>query len=156
ELSGSETLQCELRRVERQVTQEHVALGTNRRKNMIADFWQDLRFGVRTLGKHPGFTAVAALTLALGIGVNTTIFSFFNFLIRPPQVKDPDSLARLEYRAANRWGEGRFSFPDYIHFRDHARSYTGLIAFDGRGFLLDNQSQDPQRILATFVSDNFF
>src|SRR5215475_1362036 len=51
ELSDSATLQRELQRVEREVAQEPIALGTNRRSNMIADFWQDLRYGLRTLGK---------------------------------------------------------------------------------------------------------
>jgi macrolide transport system ATP-binding/permease protein len=156
ELSDGESLARELRRVEKQVAPELTALGTNRRKNMIAGFWQDLRFGVRMLGKRPGFTAVVALTLALGIGANTAIFSFFNFLVRPLPVKDPGAIVRLEYRAANRWGEGRYSFPDYVHFRDHAKSYTDLIALDGDGFLLDSQSQEPQRIFAMFISDNFF
>src|SRR5436190_23892107 len=58
ELSGSELLARELRRVERQINQEPFTLGTNRRTNMIADFWQDLRYGARMLWKHKGFTAV--------------------------------------------------------------------------------------------------
>jgi hypothetical protein len=76
--------------------------------------------------------------------------------LRPLPVKDPNTLVRLEYRAANRWGEGRFSFPDYVHFRENAKSYTGLIASDGQVYLLDSQTPEPQRVLAMFVSDNFF
>src|SRR5262245_8841501 len=156
ELGARELLHQELWRVERLVEQEPIALGTNRRSNIIADFWQDLRYGMRMLGKQPGFTAVVTLTLALGIGVNTTIFTFFNIFLRPLPVKDPDTIVRLEYRAANRWGDGRYSLPDYLHFRDNARSFAGLIASDGNVYLLNSESSEPQRVFAMFVSDNFF
>jgi macrolide transport system ATP-binding/permease protein len=156
ELSEGEMLAQELLRVEQQVTLEPIVPGFNRSGNMIADLWQDLRYGVRMLAKQPGFTAVVVFTLALGIGINTTIFSFFNLFLRPLPVKDPDTIVRLEYRAANRWGEGGYSYPDYVHFRDNAKSYAGLIATYNNRFLLDNQSHEPELVDAIFVSDNFF
>src|SRR5262245_41913046 len=76
ELSEGETLRRELRRVERSSPPEPITLGTNRRINMIADLWQDLRYGARTLLKKPGFTAIVALSMALGIGDKASIFSF--------------------------------------------------------------------------------
>src|SRR6267143_582082 len=83
---------------------------------------QDLRFGARMLRKNPGFTAVAVLTLALGIAVNTAIFTAFDALVlRPRPVQDPDSLAAV-FRTTPGEAHGWFSYPDYVYYRDHSTS----------------------------------
>jgi hypothetical protein len=136
ELSESEPLRQELRRVERSSPPEPIALGTNRRKNMIADIWQDLRFGARMLLRRPGFTAIVVVSMALGIGANATIFSFVNeLLLRPPAVERPEEL--LEVWNHNRMRGSSFdsfsglSYPEYEYYRDHNQVFSETLAFDG-------------------------
>jgi predicted permease len=96
ELSESELLARELRRDERQVIDEPIVLGMNRRSGMLAGFWQDLRYGARTLSKIPGFTLIAVLSLALGIGLTTAIFSLaYSILLRALPYPDPERLVAL-------------------------------------------------------------
>ncbi|HZS05590.1 MAG TPA: ABC transporter permease [Blastocatellia bacterium] len=116
---------------------------------------QDLRYGARMLARKPGFTFVAVLTLALGIGVNTALFTGFNIFLRPKPIKDPDTVVRLEYEGANR--ELRFSFPDYTYFRDHAQSFSDLIADFQEKFLLGEKTRgvEPEEIQGNFASDNY-
>ena len=98
ELSGSELLECELRRAERQGPQEPIVLGTNRRTNMIADLWQDLRYGARMLWNQKGITAIAILSLALGIGANTEIFSLLDAVVlKTLPVREPQELALFNW-----------------------------------------------------------
>jgi putative ABC transport system permease protein len=157
ELGASESLAQELQRVERPVEQEPIVPGTTRRTNMIADLWQDLRYGARMLRKHPGFTAVAVLTLALGIGVNTAIFTLLEITYRPSPIRDSDSVVIIDLRR-------NISFADYVHLRDHTQVLSGLTASVAvskdmqEGLVLMSQatSEESQGITAEYVSDNFF
>jgi predicted permease len=97
--------------------------------NLIEGLIQDLGYGLRMLRKNPGFTTVAVVTLALGIAVNTAIFTAFDALVlRPWQVKDPDRLAFV-FRTDGGERHGRFSYPDYIYYRDHSKSFSDFALF---------------------------
>src|SRR5262252_2554133 len=162
ELNEGETLRRELRRVDRPSPQEPVVLGTNRRTNMIADLWQDLRFGARMLLKRPGGAAIVALSMALGIGANATIFSFVNeLLLRPPAVERPQKL--LEVWDHSWQGGSSFnsfmplSYPEYAYYRDHNRVFSEMLAFDGDPELTSwSRNGQGEIIQSQYVSGNFF
>ena len=119
---------------------------------------QDVRFGLRTLRKSPSFTAVAVLTLALGIGANATIFSYVNaLLLRPPSgVVAPDNLRALWNRLPN----GQYlqhSYPDYVYYRDHNRVFSGLAAYDSDPERVSwRRGGETELIYGQLVSGNFF
>jgi predicted permease len=130
--------------------------------NLLESLVQDLRYGLRMLAKNPGSTAAVVLALALGISLNTAVFSFVNaLLLRPPtSVQVPGQL--LELWLHNRGASGvesdlPLTYPDYVYYRDHNRSFAGMLAFDGDPeSAIWNRSGDGQVVQGQLVSGNFF
>ena len=117
---------------------------------------QDLRYGLRVLVKNPGFTVLVVLTLALGIGANTTIFSWINStLLNPiPGATNTSRLVSLT-RGGTVEDPGEFSYPDYTDLRDGNRSFSALMAFAIRPVDLTGSGK-PERLWGTIVSANYF
>jgi len=136
ELSESELLQRELRRVERQVTHEPIVLGTNRRTTMLTDLWQDLRYGARMLLKNPGFSAVIVLTLALGIGANAALFSVVNgVLLNPLPYPQPEQLVALHQRTPN-VAAGSISYPNFLDWQKENQTFSAMAVSRPSSFAL--------------------
>jgi predicted permease len=136
ELSGHELLARELRRVEQQMAPEPIVLGANRRTNMIADLWQDLRYGARMLLKNPGFSAVIALTLALGIGANAALFSVVNgVLLNPLPYPQPEQLVALNQRTTN-VAAGSISYLNFLDWQKENQSFSAMAVSRGSSFAL--------------------
>jgi predicted permease len=120
---------------------------------LIDDLLHDLRFAFRMLRKSPTFTAVAIVTLALGIGANAVVFGVLNALIlRPLNVPQPESLWQLE-RASDKVGSE--SYPNYLDLRDRNRTFDGLAAFAIAPAALDTGG-NPSRAWVFQVSGNYF
>ena len=123
----------------------------------MQNFWQDVRYAARMLAKNPGFAAVAILTLALGIGANTAIFSMVDsLLLRPLPVKDPQQMTVIAFRQKQGLVQNQMSVADY---RDIRTQTTGVFSdLFGLMFGLDGLSVNskPDRILSNYVTGNFF
>jgi predicted permease len=128
----------------------------------LEELWQDLRYGARMLLKYPGFTLIAVLMLALGIGANTAIFSLFNSVVfRLLPVRDPDYVVKLSQffwpiGPAGREGAGEpsaFSYPEFSAYQNN-KALAGLAAYVGRGLILDGP--EPEGIQGTLVSETYF
>jgi len=115
---------------------------------------QDLRYGARILARSPGFTAMAVLVLAIGIGVNVSAFSLFDMVaLKPLPVRDPASLVRLERRSPHAY-TSEMAYPSFEFYRDHARTLSAAIAVLGiPPVQIDN---DLQSTSASFVTANYF
>ena len=156
ELSGGEMLRRELRRLERLCDSEPIGAETNRRTNMIAALWQDLRFGARMLLKQPGFTLIAVLTLALGIGANTAIFSIVNAVIlRPFPYQAPERLVIIQERG-NAGGGFSPSYPNFVDWRAQNTAFEAISAVRGNESFNFTGAGEPERLQGRLVSAEFF
>jgi putative ABC transport system permease protein len=119
---------------------------------------QDLRYAVRTLAKQQGVTAVAIICLALGIGVNTVIFSCLNaILLRPFPYADPNALVVITEdlaREARRSG-GALSYPDYVDYAASTKSFVSMGAYASRTFTLTGTAE-PERVEGARISASMF
>src|SRR5512132_108401 len=119
-------------------------------------FWLDVKFGARLLVKNTGFALVAVLTLALGLGANTTIFSWLNgVLLNPiPRAQDQRGLVVVVPKSPT-FRVSSFSYPDFLDYRKENRVFQGLAVHDYAAVSLGGEV-NPERIHAEVVSANFF
>lgn len=122
----------------------------------LENFVRDLRLALRTLGKTPSFTAVVILTLALGIGANTTVFAMVSrFVLHTAPVGDPPTLITLHITDHNECCNN-FSWPLFTDVRDNAKSFSGVTGFYDLLPASISGSGDPQRLWGQATSTNFF
>lgn len=154
ELSENE-LQFELRRVERQIRYESLVPET-RRGSLMKDLWQDLRFGVRMLRKSPGFSAVAILTLALGIGANTAMFSVLNtYLFRALPYPEPDRLVRI-YRTSPHSQSWPHSAGNFYDYHDQNDVFEYVAAYTWVSINMSESGEPAERVQCMTTTSDFF
>ncbi len=121
-------------------------------------FTRDLRHALRLFRRRPGFSAVVVLTLALGIGANTAIFSVIHaVLLRPLPYREPDRLAMLwSEDPAHGQQEGRVSLLNFADWKSRNRTFEDMTVFIGQTFLLGSKDGPPERLRSARVSTDFF
>jgi predicted permease len=124
--------------------------------HFLETLWQDLRYGLRMLGRNPGFAAVAVLTLALGIGANTAIFSLIDaVLLKMLPVKEPEQLALLKHANGGRTATP-FSYRTYTQFRDQNQVFSGLLAYYPLRLSPSIDNQPEPAVAGQLVSGNYY
>src|SRR5215831_17894250 len=117
--------------------------------------WQNLRFGLRMLAKSPGFALMAVLTLAIGIGANTAIFTVLNsVLLRPLPFRQPDRLMIVSERN-EKFEDLSVAYENFTDWRAQNRSFEDMVLFRRRDYTITGE-RGPEHILGREVSSGFF
>jgi putative ABC transport system permease protein len=124
---------------------------------LLEAFWRDLRFASRSLRKRPGITLIVVISLALGIGANTAIFSLIDAtLLRPLPVPNPNGLVAVDVAASRLTQFGSSSYLDYVDFSTRSKSFDSLEISQGMSAGLSTGHGDPQVVFGLLVSASFF
>ena len=122
----------------------------------MESFWMDLRHGLRTLRKNPGFAAVAILTLALGIGANTAIFSAVNaVLLRPLPYSQPGQLVQL-WETEIEVPQAPFAAPDFVDWRAQNQAFEDMALYTWPTSLNMSATGEPEHVYGILAQANFF
>ena len=121
----------------------------------MGNLLQDVRYAIRMLAKNPGFTIIAVLTLALGIGANTAIFSVVSgVLLRPLPYPEPDKLIALSEKTAN-FESSSISYPNFLDWQRQNTSFSAMAAYRQDDYSLTG-SGETERVRVGMVSHEFF
>src|SRR5262245_23910973 len=119
--------------------------------------WQDFRFGLRMMAKTPGFTLIVVLSIALGIAVNTSVFTMINgMLFKPMPVKQPERLVALYTTEPNEPYPGAFSYLDYVNYRDHSEVFRDLFIHYTTQLSLKRNDGLAEMVSGELVTGNYF
>ncbi len=155
ELDEDRRMRGELRRIERRESTLPPP-GDPRRPSLIAGIWQDLRYAGRMLRRNPGFTALAVVTLALGVGATTVVYAIVdNVLFRPVPYAHIDRLVRVfEVRTSDPSGSISASYPNYEDWRARSRTIEAFGIYRSRSIILTEA--EPERVSSGMVTRGFF
>jgi putative ABC transport system permease protein len=119
--------------------------------------WQDIKFAFRTLGHNPGFTAVAVLTLSLGIGANATVFTLANaVLYKNLPFANSDRILYISSINRTNGDEDGISYPDYLDYRAQSKNFDGIVAFSGLNADVSDTFGNAQRYRGNRLTANTF
>jgi len=155
EFDQERLLARELDSLEHSVMHKPLILGTQERRDIMADLWQDVRYGLRVLAKSPGFSLVAILTLALGIGANTALFSVVNgVLLNPLPFPQPEQLVTLHESKPN-FETGAIPYLNFVDWQNQNHTFSSIAISRSYSFSLTGMGE-AERLQGDWVSASYF